>query len=114
MFQTKQQKNFRITEESLLFGSWNYLKNGLLLSQFFPPFLSFVGAFWEDYHAMLPVAFPSWKASYTVYAQSLKYCASIMHFLSVYYFVMISSLLVIQQRLFEFITYLKEPAKIQT
>lgn len=40
-----------------------------------------------------------------LYARSLKYCASITHFLSVYYFVMISSLLVIQQRLFEFIAY---------
>ena len=38
-----------------------------------------------------------------------------MHFSSAYYFVMIFSLLVIQQRQFEFIAYqLKEPAKIQT
>lgn len=40
-----------------------------------------------------------------LYAQSLKYCASTMHFSSAYYFAMIFSLLVIQQRLFEFIAY---------
>ena len=40
-----------------------------------------------------------------LYAQSLKNCASTMHFSSAYYFVMIFSLFVIQQRLFEFIAY---------
>ena len=40
-----------------------------------------------------------------LYTQSLKYCASTMHFSSAYYFVTIFSLLVIQQRLFEFIAY---------
>ena len=45
----------------------NYLKNRLWLSEFFPPFLSIISAFWEDCchfrGAMTPVASSPWKAS---------------------------------------------------
>ena len=46
---------------------FHYLKYGMSLSQFFPPFLLIVGAFRQDrcyfLGAMSPVATTSWKAS---------------------------------------------------
>ena len=76
-------KCLEITEESLLFHSrksakykseqisLSLLKNGRSLSKFFPPFLSIVGAFWEDRRQfsgpcrlkLLPFGRPHYKGS---------------------------------------------------
>lgn len=95
MFHRKQQKKFGIIEESLLFGSWNsqnaklnrchfhYLKNGLLLSSFSLYCRCFLRGLLPIFGAMSPVAFPSWKASYTHSPLKLILCLYNALFISV-------------------------------
>ena len=92
MFQTTQENNGREFVIWLL----KLLKKRIVTVSILSSFSVFCQCYLRGlspiFGAMLPVAFPSWKASYIVYAQSLKYCASIIHFLSVYYFVMIDEI----------------------
>ena len=115
MFQRKQQKKLGIMEESLLFGSWNsetekieqmslsLLKKRIVVDLLFGLLSVLSERIVANFRDHVTYCFSLLEG--LLYTQSLKYCASTMHFLSAYYFVMIFSLLVIQQKLFEFIAY---------